>query len=89
MLLLLPWVSFSNSRGQFPILQLSAALPAADVKRYMDPKNCIVYTITERSDGTFETKSTFSEMPEWNQTSCIKVRTWSEMIITSLPVTIL
>ena len=53
---------------------VAMGIPAADIKRYMDPKNCIVYTITERTDGTFETKSTFSEMPEWNQTSCIKVR---------------
>jgi len=58
---------------------VAMALPAADVKRYMDPKNCIVYTITERSEGTFETKSTFSEMPEWNQTSCIKLGERTEM----------
>merc|ERR1711874_435051 len=48
-------------------------VPDADTKRYLDPKNCVVYTITEQADGAFETKSTISEMPEWNQTSCFKL----------------
>merc|ERR1711874_625440 len=48
-------------------------VPDADTKRYLDPKNSVVYTITEKSDGSFETKSTISEMPEWNQTSCFKL----------------
>ena len=65
---------------------LCAAIPAADIKRYLDPKNCVTYSITERNDGTFETKSTFSEMPDWNQTSCIKVRVHRERrrVVTSV-----
>jgi len=55
------------------------SIPAADIKRYLDPKNCVTYSITERNDGTFETKSTFSEMPDWNQTSCIKLGERTEM----------
>jgi len=48
-------------------------VPDVDIKRYLDPKNCVVYSITEQADGAFETKSTISEMPEWNQTSCFKL----------------
>jgi len=48
-------------------------VPDADIKRYLDPKNSVVYTITEKNDGSFETKSTISELPEWNQTSCFKL----------------
>jgi len=52
---------------------VAMGIPAADIKRYLDPKNCIEYSICERNDGSWETKSTFSEMPDWNSTSCIKL----------------
>ena len=50
-----------------------AGVPDADIKRYVSPKNCVTYKITEKSEGGWETTSTFSEMPEWNQTACFKV----------------
>lgn len=58
---------------------VAMGIPAADIKRYLDPKNCICYTICERNDGTWETKSTFSEMPDWNSTSCIKLGERTEL----------
>jgi len=57
------------------------AVPAADIKRYLSPKNRVVYKLTEKSDGCWETTSTFSEMPEWNQTSSIKLGERTEMKI--------
>merc|ERR1712193_216433 len=54
-------------------------VPDADTKRYLDPKNCVVYTIAELADGAYETKSTISELPEWNQTSCFKLGERTEL----------
>ena len=67
-----PWVKYHFIIGQFD--RETPGVPDVDIKRYLDPKNCVVYSITEQADGAFETKSTISEMPEWNQTSCFKVR---------------
>ena len=50
-----------------------AGVPDADIKRFVSPTNCIVYKITEKSDGGWETIETFSELPDWNQTSSFKV----------------
>merc|ERR1711997_1371127 len=54
-------------------------VPDADTKRYLDPKNSVIYTITEKSDGAFETKSTISDLPEWNQTSSFKLGVRTEL----------
>lgn len=61
--------SHTNLAGKLEALGITGDL----AKRYLDAKNCITIVMVETSPGCFEMKTTFSNIPEWNNTICVKV----------------
>ena len=56
-------------------------IPGDYIKKYLDPKNCVSFSITETSPGCFDLKTTISNIPEWNNTCTLKIGELTELKI--------
>lgn len=43
------------------------------VRKFLNPKNVVTFIMTETSPGCHKIKTTTSNIPEWNNTSCLKL----------------
>merc|ERR1719219_432940 len=63
-------------------------LSEADVKRYMDPKNCVRMIFTETSPECLEIKTTMSNLPEFDNTVALKLGERTVLNVPSLSMAI-
>ena len=54
-------------------------LSEEDIRKYVDPKNVISLTFAETGPGCLEIKTTMSKLPDFNNTSCLKLGERKEM----------
>lgn len=56
-------------------------IPDDSVRKFLDPKNVVTFIMTETSPGCLEMKTTTSNIPEWNNTCCLKLGERTELKI--------
>jgi len=67
--------SSSNMPAAFKALGFDDSL----TKRFIDPKNEVIYNLSETKPGVFEYSSTMSLVPEWNSSNCVKLGETKEL----------
>ena len=63
----------------YSILFYIVGLSEEDIRKYVDPKNIVRLTFTETSADCLEIKTTMSNLPDWNNTVCLKLGVRNEM----------
>jgi len=67
--------SHTNEAAKLAALGLSQE----DIRKYVDPKNIVSLTFTETSPDCLEIKTTMSNLPDFNNTVCLKLGERNEM----------
>ena len=64
----------------FSLVNISGSgLSQEDIRKYVDPKNIVSLTFTETSPDCLEIKTTMSNLPDFNNTVCLKLGERKEM----------
>ena len=72
------WVRLSWE--PFSLVNISGSgLSQEDIRKYVDPKNIVSLTFTETSPDCLEIKTTMSNLPDFNNTVCLKLGERNEM----------